>query len=116
MTTAFLRGTRDIRHPDGVAMNSSPHDEAQQSMPTASAVVGVVPARGPYDPPQEFRAHDIRPGTVIAGRYKLLQQIGEGGFGVVFLAEQEHPVRRKVALKLIKLGMDTKQVVARFEG
>ncbi len=54
------------------------------------------------------------PGTRI-GPYKLLQQIGEGGFGVVFLAEQEHPVRRKVALKIIKLGMDTRQVVARFE-
>ncbi len=49
------------------------------------------------------------------GRYKLLQQIGEGGFGVVFLAEQERPVRRRVAVKIIKLGMDTRQVVARFE-
>src|SRR5260370_904631 len=54
------------------------------------------------------------PGTVI-GRYKLLQQIGEGGFGVVYMAEQLEPVRRKVALKIIKLGMDTRQVVARFE-
>lgn len=55
-----------------------------------------------------------RPGATI-GRYKLLQQIGEGGFGTVFMAEQEHPVRRRVALKIIKLGMDTRQVVARFE-
>ncbi|MCH8970155.1 MAG: serine/threonine protein kinase, partial [Planctomycetes bacterium] len=54
------------------------------------------------------------PGTII-GRYKLLQRIGEGGFGVVYMAEQEQPVRRKVALKIIKLGMDTKQVIARFE-
>ena len=54
------------------------------------------------------------PGTVI-GPYKLLQQIGEGGFGVVFMAEQQEPVRRKVALKVIKLGMDTRQVIARFE-
>ncbi|MEK7686128.1 MAG: tetratricopeptide repeat protein [Verrucomicrobiota bacterium] len=54
------------------------------------------------------------PGTVI-GRYKLLQQIGEGGCGVVYLAEQEEPVRRRVALKVIKLGMDTKSVIARFE-
>ena len=54
------------------------------------------------------------PGTVI-GRYKLLEQIGEGGFGVVFMAEQMSPVRRKVALKIIKLGMDTHQVIARFE-
>ena len=55
-----------------------------------------------------------RPGTVI-GPYKLLEQIGEGGFGVVFLAEQTQPVRRKVALKVLKPGMDTCQVVARFE-
>jgi serine/threonine protein kinase/tetratricopeptide (TPR) repeat protein len=54
------------------------------------------------------------PGTMI-GRYKVLQQIGEGGFGVVYMAEQEEPVKRKVALKIIKLGMDTKQVIARFE-
>ena len=55
-----------------------------------------------------------RPGSKI-GRYKLLEQIGEGGFGVVFMAEQTEPVQRKVALKIIKPGMDTRQVVARFE-
>jgi WD40 repeat protein/serine/threonine protein kinase len=55
-----------------------------------------------------------RPGTVI-GPYKLLEPIGEGGFGVVFMAEQQQPVRRKVALKVLKPGMDTRQVVARFE-
>jgi serine/threonine protein kinase/tetratricopeptide (TPR) repeat protein len=54
------------------------------------------------------------PGTVL-GAYKLLQQIGEGGMGVVYLAEQEKPVRRRVALKVLKPGMDTRQVVARFE-
>lgn len=54
------------------------------------------------------------PGSVI-GRYKLLQQIGDGGMGVVYMAEQEEPVKRKVALKIIKLGMDTKHVVTRFE-
>jgi eukaryotic-like serine/threonine-protein kinase len=54
------------------------------------------------------------PGDVI-GRYKLLQKIGEGGCGVVWMAEQEEPVRRRVALKVIKLGMDTRAVVARFE-
>src|SRR5262249_42048281 len=54
------------------------------------------------------------PSTVI-GPYKLLEQIGEGGFGVVYMAEQTQPVRRKVALKLLKPGMDTRQVVARFE-
>jgi serine/threonine protein kinase len=55
-----------------------------------------------------------KPGTII-GPYKLLQQIGEGGFGIVFLAEQTEPVRRKVALKILKPGMDTRQVIARFE-
>jgi len=54
------------------------------------------------------------PGTVI-GPYKLLEHIGEGGFGAVYMAEQEEPIRRRVALKVIKLGMDTKQVIARFE-
>src|SRR5262249_15604741 len=49
------------------------------------------------------------------GRYKLLEQIGEGGCGIVYMAEQEEPVRRRVALKVIKLGMDTKAVIARFE-
>src|SRR6516225_6754924 len=55
-----------------------------------------------------------RPGAVI-GPYKLMEQIGEGGMGLVFVAEQQQPVRRKVALKLIKPGMDTRQVIARFE-
>src|ERR1700756_3064558 len=55
-----------------------------------------------------------KPGDRI-GRYKLLQQIGEGGCGTVYMAEQTEPVRRRVALKVIKLGMDTKQVIARFE-
>src|SRR5258708_12340343 len=55
-----------------------------------------------------------KPGDKI-GRYKLLQQIGEGGCGVVYMAEQEEPVRRRVALKAIKLGMDTRQVVGRFQ-
>ncbi len=54
------------------------------------------------------------PGSQI-GRYKLLQPLGEGGFGVVYMAEQKEPVKRRVALKIIKLGMDTHQVVARFE-
>jgi serine/threonine protein kinase len=56
---------------------------------------------------------DERIGTRI-GRYKLLQKIGEGGCGSVYMAEQEEPVRRTVALKIIKLGMDTKSVIARF--
>jgi serine/threonine protein kinase len=54
------------------------------------------------------------PGNII-DRYKLLERIGEGGMAVVYMAEQEKPIRRKVALKIIKLGMDTKQVISRFE-
>jgi serine/threonine protein kinase len=54
-------------------------------------------------------------GTIIVGRYKLLEQIGEGGMGTVWAAEQIQPVRRKVALKLIKAGMDSRTVMARFE-
>jgi WD40 repeat protein len=54
------------------------------------------------------------PGMII-GRYKLLELIGEGGMGLVYLAEQQEPIRRRAALKIVKLGMDTKQVIARFE-
>jgi WD40 repeat protein/serine/threonine protein kinase len=63
---------------------------------------------------EDYQPIAERPGAVI-GPYKLLQQIGEGGMGVVFMAEQETPVRRKVALKIIKPGMDSCQVIARFE-
>ena len=55
-----------------------------------------------------------RPGTQI-GPYKLLEQIGEGGMGIVYVASQKEPIRRKVALKIIKPGMDTREVVTRFE-
>src|SRR5947207_7419417 len=63
---------------------------------------------------QVFPPISERPGDKV-GRYKLLQQIGEGGCGVVYMAEQTEPVERRVALKIIKLGMDTKEVIARFE-
>src|SRR6185312_11323018 len=74
--------------------------------PAASAGKTIVLSLSP--------SSDEKPGDKI-GRYKLLQQIGEGGCGVVYMAEQEEPVRRRVALKVIKLGMDTKSVIARFE-
>jgi len=90
-----------------------------------------VPSRAPTDPAAseerdaerlapsvKTRALSVapieKPGDHI-GRYKLLEQVGEGGFGVVYVAEQCEPVKRRVALKIVKLGMDTRQVVARFE-
>src|SRR5262245_38495816 len=73
-----------------------------QTSPLAGAITGEVP-KAPEGP-----------GTVI-GPYKLLQNIGEGGMGTVSMAEQTHPVRRLVALKLIKAGMDSRQVLARFD-
>jgi serine/threonine protein kinase/tetratricopeptide (TPR) repeat protein len=66
-------------------------------------------------PPSETESASVERSGDYIGRYKLLQKIGEGGCGVVYMAEQEEPVRRRVALKIIKLGMDTRQVVARFE-
>src|SRR3954470_11111324 len=71
----------------------------------------------PAEPPTltiESPGLSEEPGTVI-GPYKLMEQIGEGSMGVVYVAEQSHPVRRRIALKIIRPGMDTRQVVARFE-
>jgi len=74
----------------------------------AGFLASIAPNPGPTVPVIE------KPGDRI-GRYKLLEQIGEGGCGVVYMAAQEEPIRRNVALKVIKLGMDTRQVIARFE-
>ena len=75
----------------------------------AAAAVAAMSTTGPSDPYAQSRV-----GTMI-GRYKLLQIIGEGGFGTVYMAEQTEPVRRRVALKIIKPGMDSKAIIARFE-
>jgi serine/threonine protein kinase len=79
--------------------------------------VGDFLEHSPHETDGHVKARAVvgeKPGDRV-GRYKLLQQIGEGGCGVVFMAEQEEPVRRRVALKIIKPGMDTKSVIARFE-
>jgi len=97
-------GDSALRHRVEVLLNSHAADAflEEPAAPVASHTLRIFP------PVSE------RPGDRI-GRYKLLQQIGEGGCGVVYMAEQDEPVQRRVALKVIKLGMDTKQVIARFE-
>jgi serine/threonine protein kinase/formylglycine-generating enzyme required for sulfatase activity len=70
----------------------------------------------PHDSEETVRADDpAEPPSRVIDRYKLLQQIGEGGFGTVWMAEQREPVKRRVAVKIIKAGMDSGQVIARFE-
>jgi len=86
--------------------------EQVESLLRAHERAGEFLGKSVPPPASSFTAE--RTGTII-GRYKLLELIGEGGFGSVWMAEQEEPVRRTVALKLIKAGMDTRQVLARFE-
>ena len=107
-------------------------DERQAFLSKACAENAVLRARVEQLMANHFRAGSFleRPAAILntaaqpvqgealgtlVGPYKLLEQIGEGGMGVVYVAEQQRPVRREVALKLIKPGMDSKQVVARFE-
>jgi tetratricopeptide (TPR) repeat protein/tRNA A-37 threonylcarbamoyl transferase component Bud32 len=84
--------------------------EPQPSQRTAPAAGTPASAQSATKP----RSEEETIGSMI-GRYELLEKIGEGGFGVVYVAEQREPVKRRVALKIIKLGMDTRQIVARFE-
>ncbi len=104
---AFLDGAcgRDPllrRRVEGLLAN---HFERHSFMEQAAAELPTVFAQAPLSE---------GPGSTI-GRYKLLEKLGEGGFGAVYVAEQREPVKRRVALKTIQLGMDTQQVVARFE-
>lgn len=84
---------------------SSPDDATIPSAPDDATLT----SGGPSAPPDQER-----PGTMI-GPYRLVRPLGEGGFGTVYLAEQQEPIQRRVALKVIKLGMDTREVIARFE-
>ncbi len=87
-------------------ITDSPDAQLEDRSAAREAIKTTLPE--PADTPDQAIGQKI-------GRYKILERVGEGGCGVVYVAEQTEPVRRRVALKVIKLGMDTKQVVARFE-
>src|SRR5262249_13324590 len=89
----------------------SKHDQAGSFLeePVLTRVIAANASLQDVEPPAESV------GQVLAGRYKLLEPIGEGGMGSVWMAQQTEPVKRLVAVKLIKAGMDSKQVIARFE-
>src|SRR5262245_3333112 len=103
----------DLREQVGLLLAA--HDAPQSLLDRPRA---VEPIAGLWQPQMDGPTVDPplaeKPGTQI-GPYKLLQQIGEGGMGVLYMAEQTQPVHRKVALKVIKPGLDTRQVVGRFE-
>jgi tetratricopeptide (TPR) repeat protein len=102
------------------AGNPALRDRLRQLLAGNDAGTGVLDRPGPVEPTvlrqsdQDDDPAGPRVGDLIARRYKLLEQIGEGGMGTVWVAEQIEPVRRKVALKLIKAGMDSRSVLARF--
>jgi serine/threonine protein kinase/Flp pilus assembly protein TadD len=112
LTDDFLRRIRAGAHPTVEEYTSKHPDLANRIL----EIFPVMLAMEHRDATASMEAAPFaeRVGATI-GRYKLLERIGEGGFGVVYMAEQLMPVRRKVALKVIKPGVDTKQVIARFE-
>jgi Leucine-rich repeat (LRR) protein/tRNA A-37 threonylcarbamoyl transferase component Bud32 len=111
---------RDARVREEVEALLVARDQASSFLETPAAVPPVIEAQTQDSscmatlPPPAHKPIAEGPGTIV-GRYKLLQEIGEGGMGVVYMAEQQKPVRRRVALKIIKPGMDSAQVIARFE-
>ena len=93
----------------------SAHTQSNDFFPeNASEMLGVDQAEVESLAVAQSSALGEQPGQKV-GRYKLLKQLGEGGCGIVYLAAQEEPVQRLVALKIIKLGMDTRNVIARFD-
>src|SRR5436309_8283590 len=98
----------------GLGLKSAEDQPETQSKPAAQDPNSPAESESLRGAVSGFSSLTEKSGDRI-GRYLLLQEIGHGGCGVVYMAEQEEPVRRKVALKVIKLGMDTRQVVARFE-
>ncbi|MEP6670433.1 MAG: protein kinase, partial [Chthoniobacter sp.] len=93
------------------------HAEVRELLAAHEGAAGFMAEGETLSPEVEREMARLKPeeGGEMIGPYKLREQIGEGGFGTVWVADQEKPVRRRVALKIIKLGMDTKEVIARFE-
>ncbi|HEV2294723.1 MAG TPA: tetratricopeptide repeat protein [Tepidisphaeraceae bacterium] len=112
LTDDFLRRHRAGEHP-------SVDEYAKQHPHLADQIRDLFPAMVAMEHPGFAATLDPTPAAervgATIGRYKLLERIGEGGFGIVYMAEQVTPVRRKVALKLVKPGMDSRQVLARFD-
>ncbi len=106
--SAFLDGACGTNPVQRARVEALLADHYQQDGFMRDPAVEAPPLSSPEPAPPETPAQ-------MLGRYKLLEKIGEGGFGEVWMAEQREPVRRRVALKIIKLGMDSRQVVARFE-
>src|SRR5262245_50045136 len=112
-TDAELRRRLSIllqAHDDPASALERPLAEVAATDPAATGCASSVPP-----PSSEASSSAEAVGTLIAGRYKLLEEVGEGGMGSVWMAQQTEPVKRLVAVKLIKAGMDSKQVIARFE-
>ncbi|HEY1629175.1 MAG TPA: serine/threonine-protein kinase [Tepidisphaeraceae bacterium] len=108
---AALRARIEARLANHAEAHSPLEDYLDLNQPSPSA---VRLSWGSDAPPICEPNFEEAAGSVI-GRYKLLEKLGEGGFGAVYVAEQKEPIKRRVALKIIKLGMDTRQIVARFE-
>nr|AAX07521.1 putative serine/threonine protein kinase [Gemmata sp. Wa1-1] len=101
----------DFLEPSPAAPAAAPAAVGAASAAPPTAPFGAAPA----EPSSDFPSEDEHAGAVIAGKYALVEPIGEGGMGSVWRAKQTEPVKRYVAVKLIKAGMDSKQVLARFE-
>ncbi|MBL8855663.1 MAG: serine/threonine protein kinase [Planctomycetaceae bacterium] len=104
----------------GGPANDQPRQQAPSDEPTNELDAGLVEAFRPSNldadvSTQDYRSTTFSKGDLLDRRYRLLEPIGEGGMGSVWLAEQKEPVKRKVAIKLVKAGMDSRQVLARFE-
>jgi eukaryotic-like serine/threonine-protein kinase len=116
-TALQLSGEERIAYLDQVCRGDNSLREKVEKLLKVHAQIGDFLEPSTQDVPKKPKSETVigeKPGDRI-GRYKLLEQIGEGGCGVVFMAEQREDVRRRVALKIIKPGMDTKNVIARFE-